>query len=268
MKENPDFSVGEIGKLLGKMWKNVSDRSAFESKARKEKATYNAKMEKYVKSASYKKQQMKMLAWKIHCTKKPFGKDPNAPKRALSAYMLYAASVHSKIVAENPDMAVGDIMKEQSVWWKGLSESERQPWVAKAAAAKKKHAAQSARYMKTADYQSFVKEREAYKQEMLEKRNKLMGKKRARTPTKDAKSPSKKKQKRIPRSPKAAKRSTSRRKARTPKAPKRSKSASRRRTKRRCATPKAAKKGKRSAARKSRTPKAPKKSSRSASTSR
>merc|ERR1719266_1562526 len=186
MKENPEFSVGEIGKLLGGMWKKVSDRSAFEAKAKKDKAAYTAKMEKYVKSASYKKHQVEMLAWKIHCTKKPFGKDPNAPKRSLSAYMLYAASVRDKIVKENPEMEASAVMKEQSVWWKGLSEKERTPWVSKAEAAKKKYQSQLERYMKTADYQKHVKAKEAYKQEMLEKRNKLMGirKKRARTPTK------------------------------------------------------------------------------------
>merc|ERR1719361_2640581 len=75
--------------------------------------------------------------------------------------------------------------KEQSVWWKALGEKERQPWVEKAAAAKKKYQAKLERYMKTADYQSYVTARDEYKSAMLAKRNKLMGiKKRARTPAK------------------------------------------------------------------------------------
>merc|ERR1719266_1443209 len=234
------------------MWKKVSDRSAFEAKAKKQKATYEAKMEKYRKSSNYKKFQKEMLAWKIHSTKKPFRADPNAPKRNLSAYMIYGASVRSKIIKENPDMEVTEVMREQSVWWKGLSESERAPWNTNAAAAKKKYIAQVERYMKTADYRKYDKEKEAYKQEMLEKRNKLMGvKKRARTPTKSAKSPSKKKQKkrttRRSRTPKASKSRSASRKSRTPKAPKSrrrassSRSASRRSTSRKSRTPKASK---------------------------
>merc|ERR1719273_1335752 len=138
MKENPDAALGDIGKILGAMWKKVSDRSAFDAKAKKQKTTYEAKMEKYRKSSNYKKFQKEMLAWKIHATKKPFRADPNAPKRNLSAYMIYGAAVRSKIVKENPDMEVTEVMREQSVRWKGLSESERVPWAAKAAAAKKK----------------------------------------------------------------------------------------------------------------------------------
>merc|ERR1719220_1942964 len=258
MKDNEGESVGVIGKKLGEMWKNVSDtdRAPFEKKAASQKAAYAKAKEKYMKSANYRKHQMIMLAWKIHETKKPFGRDENAPKRPLSAYMLYAASVRAKIVKENPDMEVTDIMREQSVWWKALSDGELSKWKDKSAAAKKKYDAQVARYMKTPDYQRYVTDRDQYKAEMLEKRNKLMGvKKRARTPAKDE---PKKKQKKVRRSrtPKASKsRSVSRRRARTPKDPKK-RSRRRRASKRRSKAPKASKR--RSTSRKARTPKAPK----------
>merc|ERR1719273_1989691 len=257
MKENEGASMGVIGKILGEQWKNVSDsdRKPFETKAAAQKKTYQAKMEKYQKSSNYRKFQMTLLAWKIHETKKPFGKDENAPKRAASAYMLYAASVRSKIVKENPDMEVTDVMREQSVWWKSLSEDDQQKWKTKAAAGKKKYETQVARYMKTADYQNHVTAREAYKAEMLEKRNKLMGiKKRARTPTKTKsapRSPSKKKQKRRKsRTPKASKsRSVSRRRAKSPKNPKK-----------RSKTPKKRSRRRRASKRRSRAPKASKRS--------
>merc|ERR1719471_1417416 len=258
MKDNEGESLGAIGKKLGEMWKKVSDseRAPFEKMAASEKAAYASKMEKYMKSANYRKHQMTMHAWKIHETKKPFRKDEHAPKKPLSAYMLYAASVRSKIVKENPDMAVTDIMKEQSVWWKALSDGEQAKWKDKNAALKKKYDAQVVRYMKTADYQRYVTERDQYKADMLEKRNKLMGiKKRARTPAKDE---PKKKQKKARRSrtPKASKsRSVPRRKSRTPKDPKK-RSRRRRASKRRSKAPKANKT--RSTSRKARTPKAPK----------
>merc|ERR1719384_2320043 len=269
MKDNSGATVAQIGKMLGKMWKNVSedDRAPFEKKAAAAKASYTTKREKYEKSAGYKRHQMKMLAWKIHETKKPFKKDENAPKRALSAYMLYAASVRSKILKENPDMEVTEVMKEQSVWWKALSEKDREPWVNKAAAEKKKYQAKLERYMKTADYTSYVTARDEYKKEMLEKRNKLMGiKKRARSVSKSASAP--KKQKRASKSrsrPVSRKRSVSRRRAKSPRSPKRV-SRKRRAVKRRSRTPKASRR--RAAKRRSRTPKASKKrsSSRRAST--
>merc|ERR1719384_1768197 len=188
MKNHEGASMAIVGKELANLWKKVSssEKAPFEKKAAADKKTYQSKMEKYQKTGNYKKHQMRMLAWKIHETKKPFRKDENAPKRSLSAYMLYAASIRAKVVKENPDMKITEVMKEQSAMWKALSDSDRQKWNDKAAAEKKKYDTKLARYMKTADYQKYVEERDAYKAEMKEKRNKLMGiKKRARTPAKD-----------------------------------------------------------------------------------
>jgi len=285
MKENSDSSLGEIAKILGNMWKKTSssDRGSFENKAEKDKKTYQSKMEKYKKTSSYKKFQMEMLAWKIHETKKPFPKDQTAPSRSLSAYMLYGASVRSKIVKENPDMAVPEVMKEQGVWWKALSSKDRKPWMEKAESAKEKYQKKLARYMKTNEYQIWVTERDEYKKNMLEKRNKLMGiKKRVRSESKPGKAKKQKRSVRRSRTPKASKsrsasRKSSKRRSRTPKAPRKSLSASRsssrrrssrRRAARRSRTPKASKRkssSRKASKRRARTPKAPKKSSRSTS---
>jgi len=258
MKENSDASVGQIGKILGMMWKKTtsSDRESYESKAEKGKKVYHSKMERYKKTSSYKNFQLKMLAWKIHETKKPYPKDQNAPKRNLSAYLLYGASVRSKIVKENPDIAAAEILKEQAVWWKSLSTKDRKPWLEKAEAEKVKYQKKVARYMKTSDYQSWATGRDEYKKMMLEKRNKLMGiRKRARSESKPG---SVKKQKRTAR------------RSRTPKASRRRSSSgkSRMRSARRSRTPKASKmrsSSRRSSKRRARTPKAPKRSSRSSS---
>merc|ERR1712244_37088 len=279
MGENEGASMAVVGKKIGNMWKKLSssDKAPFEKKAEAAKKSYESKKEKYEKTSNYRKYQMTLLAWKIHETKKPFPRDENAPKKAPSAYMLYAASVRKQILKENPDMAVTEVMKEQSVWWKALSSDEQQKWKNKAAAGKKQHEAKVARYMKTSDYRNHVEARDKYKAEMLEKRNKLMGvkKKRARDSTKandTPKSPSKKKQKRSTsrrrsarrsRTPKSSKsRSVSRRRrsAKSPKAPKRSRK--RRADKRRAKAPKRSKSrsasrrsSRRSSSRKSRTPK-------------
>merc|ERR1719384_3048356 len=239
MKDNEGASIGDIGKKIGNLWKKASssEKAPLEKKAEAAKKTYHAKMEKYQKTGNYKKHQMRMLAWKIHETKKPFRKDENAPKRSLSAYMLYAASIRAKVVKENPDMKVTEVMKEQSTMWKALGNSDRQKWVDKAASEKKKYDTKLARYMKTADYQKYAEEKEAYKVEMKEKRNKLMGiNNRARTPTKAKsapKSPSKKKAKRPSsrrsRTPKASKSRSVSRRRRSAKSPKRTKRRSRRR---------------------------------------
>jgi len=165
MKKHEGASMAVVGKELANMWKKVSssEKAPFEKKSAADKKTYQSKLEKYQNTGNYKKHQMRMLAWKIHVTKKPFRKDENAPKRSLSAYMLYAGSVRAKVVKENPDLKVTEVMKEQSAMWKALGDSDRQKWVDKAAAEKKKYDTKLARYMKTADYQKYVEEKEAYK---------------------------------------------------------------------------------------------------------
>merc|ERR1719373_1456063 len=177
MKAHPGWGVAQIGKQLGKDWKNVSasERAPFEAKYAKAKTAFEKKQAAYKNSKNYKDFQHELMAWKIHATKKPFRADPNAPKRPTSAYMLYAASVRAEIVRANPDMEVAAVMKEQAVWWKALSDAERAPWLKKAAAAKAKHQKLMEKYQKSRSFQTYLAEKEAYKADQLAKRNKLMG---------------------------------------------------------------------------------------------
>jgi len=276
---HPEWGVADVGRELGSMWKKVSssEKAGFEAKHAKAKKIYESKMESYKKSKDYKKFQTELLAYKIHQTKKPFAADPNAPKRPLSAYMLYSASVRSEIIKANPDMAAAQVMQEQGARWKALSESDRAPWIAKSEAAKKKYERLVLKYQNTNDYQKYINQRNAYKADMIAKRNRLMGiKKRARS--EGGKSATPKKAKRS-----TSRRSTSVRRARTPKAS-RSRSGSktkssktrRRAVARRARAPKGSKRASRKSASKSRstsrrsarrarTPKKPKKGSRSKS---
>merc|ERR1719273_1330850 len=68
MKENEGASMAVVGKEIANLWKaaSSSEKAPFEKKADAAKKTYHSKMEKYQKSGSYKKHQMKLLAWKIH----------------------------------------------------------------------------------------------------------------------------------------------------------------------------------------------------------
>jgi len=75
-------------------------------------------------------------------------KDPNAPKRALSAYMYFANECREDVRAANPGIKFGDLGKRLGQMWKELSEDERKPYEEKAAA----------------DKQRYESERETYKQ--------------------------------------------------------------------------------------------------------
>ena len=52
-------------------------------------------------------------------------KDPNAPKRALSAYMFFSQDWRERIKTENPDAGFGEVGKLLGAKWKELDDAEK-----------------------------------------------------------------------------------------------------------------------------------------------
>ncbi|KAI4148097.1 MAG: hypothetical protein LQ340_005239 [Diploschistes diacapsis] len=73
-------------------------------------------------------------------------KDPNAPKRGLSAYMFFANEQRENVREENPGIAFGQVGKVLGERWKALSPQERQPYEDKAKADKERYDAEKASY--------------------------------------------------------------------------------------------------------------------------
>ncbi|KAF4777792.1 HMG box protein [Colletotrichum scovillei] len=72
-------------------------------------------------------------------TKKRAKKDPNAPKRGLSAYMFFANEQRENVREENPGISFGQVGKILGERWKALNEKQRGPYEAKAATDKKRY---------------------------------------------------------------------------------------------------------------------------------
>ena len=49
-------------------------------------------------------------------------KDPNAPKRPMSAYMFFSNDARAEVKKENPDFKITDISKALGVKWGGMSD--------------------------------------------------------------------------------------------------------------------------------------------------
>lgn len=76
-------------------------------------------------------------------------KDPNAPKRALSAYMFFANENRDIVRAENPGITFGQVGRILGEKWKALSDEEKQPYEAKAEADKKRYESEKELYNAT-----------------------------------------------------------------------------------------------------------------------
>jgi len=107
-------------------------------------------------------------------TFKPFGKDENMPKRALSAYMLFGAEQRPKITLANEDLKVTEIMSLVAKAWKELSDEEKKPYNDKAKKLSDKHAKEIEKYKQSALHLKYLEDKKAYVVGVEAKRKRLM----------------------------------------------------------------------------------------------
>jgi len=102
-------------------------------------------------------------------------KDPLAPKRPRTAFLLFSVDKRESVIQAQPNLVFGDIAKEVSVLWKNCRESERQKY----------------NNLANEDKQRYEREMEEYKAQQREKEEKRKMKKK----NKSKKEKSKKKKK-------------------------------------------------------------------------
>ncbi|CAJ2513131.1 Uu.00g012500.m01.CDS01 [Anthostomella pinea] len=81
-------------------------------------------------------------------------KDPNAPKRGLSAYMFFANEQRENVRDENPGISFGQVGKILGERWKALNDKQRTPYEAKAATDKKRYEDEKQAYQAAAEEES------------------------------------------------------------------------------------------------------------------
>jgi len=123
--------------MLAQEYKQLSeeDMKEWKAKAEEEKERYKSEMEDYVPmedptGGGRKKQK----------------KDPNAPKRNMSAYFLYSVHIRPSVKEQNPEASFGDVARIISAQFKELTEEEKAVWAEKAAADKERYQREMAEY--------------------------------------------------------------------------------------------------------------------------
>ena len=146
-KQHPEMSPKEIMSTLAAQWQNASEKE----KAKYEAKTKEAKEAYDVASAEYEKNKPAAAsdddddddddaaAGKKGGKKRKQKKDPNAPKRPLSAYILFSGDARAKVVKENPEMKATEIIAAIGAKWKAIGAKDKAKYEAKATAAKEKY---------------------------------------------------------------------------------------------------------------------------------
>lgn len=113
-KKHPGEQVvfAEFSKKCSEKWKAMSakEKQRFEEMAEKDKSRFDREMAGYDKTGAGGKGGAKG-------GKRKRTKDPNAPKRALSAFFCFCNEERPKVKAAHPSYTVGDIAKELGRRW-------------------------------------------------------------------------------------------------------------------------------------------------------
>ncbi|XP_039859494.1 deoxyribonuclease 1 like 4, tandem duplicate 1 isoform X1 [Simochromis diagramma] len=136
-KKHPGAKVilTEVSKLCSEKWKSMSpeEKAKFEEMAKNDKRRYDQEMKSYVPPAGAKKGKKKK-------------KDPNAPKKPPSAFLIFTSEQREKIKVDNPGISITDIAKKFGEMWKKMSTTDKAPYEAKYAKLKEKYEMEVAAY--------------------------------------------------------------------------------------------------------------------------
>ena len=116
-REIPNATAPEVSKRASELWKGLSaqERSYWDNQAYQEKQRY------VVEKAAY------TGTWQV--PNKRAKKDPTAPKRNPSAFLLFSQDKRSSLKVKHPEMKNTDISRILGIAWRDASEEERLPFI-------------------------------------------------------------------------------------------------------------------------------------------
>ncbi|KAL7579523.1 hypothetical protein ACA910_007898 [Epithemia clementina (nom. ined.)] len=148
---NPGMTFGQLAKYTSAMYSELpqSEKEAWISRAEADKARYINELNSYVPPPGYDSKGdaiVSPVAVKTGKKGKP-EKDSNAPKRNMSAYLLYQNAMRDQFKRENPGMTFGQLAKYTSHMYKNLTTEEKASWESRAQQDKERYDAEIATYV-------------------------------------------------------------------------------------------------------------------------
>merc|ERR1712227_857215 len=125
--ENPDYSITEVAKELGKRWATLNPdiKNSYEQRYQDARRVYESEMNNY---------------------KPKKKKDPNAPKQPLSAYFIFSTEERLKVKEENPTYSICEVAKELGRRWAEMDPAVKQRYQARAEEERQKYDNDMANY--------------------------------------------------------------------------------------------------------------------------
>mmetsp|Transcript_13538 Transcript_13538/g.23036 ORF Transcript_13538/g.23036 Transcript_13538/m.23036 type:complete len:337 (-) Transcript_13538:198-1208(-) len=150
--QNPGMTFGQLAKYTSAMYAELSpeEKEAWVARAEADKARYLQELANYVPPPGYDAKGDAVMTYTGRSSGGRRGKperDPNAPKRNMSAYLLYQNAMRDQFRRENPGMTFGQLAKYTSAMYKCLTPEEKATWDSRAAQDKARFDAEMAAYV-------------------------------------------------------------------------------------------------------------------------
>jgi len=147
-ESNPSLKPTDVTKRLGVCWKacTPNTKGRYTTKASNIKAMYEQKMKEYKRPSDEE-----LLGLEVNKPKGKKLKDPDAPKRPLSAFILYCQDSRDKIKEANPEMKPSDVTRELGTTWKQLSDKTKSKYQKKADKLKEEYLEAMKDYVRPSD---------------------------------------------------------------------------------------------------------------------
>ncbi len=138
--------------ILSHMYKSITieEKQAWEYKAEEDKQRDDEEMKTYIPPHGYDNQGNLLITYgnlSPSSLRKKY-KDPNAPKRANTAYVLFTNEYRPKIMEDNPGIKFIDLGMTLGEKWRELSREERRKFEDLAQEDKVRHAKEMEDYKK------------------------------------------------------------------------------------------------------------------------
>ena len=132
--ENPEMNAKEIISEVARLWKETDEdvKAEYQEKATEDKKRYDKEMSNYVPSEVPSEESKEKKG------KSP-KKDPNAPKGAKNAYIIFCAENRDQVKADNPAMNAKEIISELARLWKEADEDVKAEYQEKSTKDKKRY---------------------------------------------------------------------------------------------------------------------------------
>jgi hypothetical protein len=131
VQQHPDMKATDVMCALGKRWNKMSkdEKHQYDEAYKLEKKKYDAAILAYVPDEAFANAAKRAKIYSSNGEKREkIRRDPNAPKRPTSNYLLYSKEQRPLVVASNPKMKATLVISEIAKRWGKLSPTEKKQW--------------------------------------------------------------------------------------------------------------------------------------------